>query len=145
MKIVVERSVGLVFWNCGETMSVEFQSFDMVCSNEVWFSNLVVKEALPFFNLQDFGPQKNPPKDDIKKKKNACRHCVVWGMVIANSSGCSSVWGGSYGLSPFKKNRHGQGPGRVHSCGEMILGVSSFQGLFFFVKVKVFSTRFLGV
>jgi len=32
-------------------------------------------------------------------------------MVIANSSGCSSVWGGSYGLSPFKKNRHGQGPG----------------------------------
>ena len=30
-------------------------------------------------------------------------------MVIANSSGCSSVWGGSYGLSPFKKNRHGQG------------------------------------
>ncbi|CAK9045892.1 unnamed protein product, partial [Durusdinium trenchii] len=39
-------------------------------------------------------------------------------MVIANSSGCSSVWGGSYGLSPFKKNRHGQGPAWARSLFE---------------------------
>jgi homodimeric pyruvate:ferredoxin (flavodoxin) oxidoreductase len=39
-------------------------------------------------------------------------------MVIANSSGCSSVWGGSYGISPFKKNRHGQGPAWARSLFE---------------------------
>jgi len=39
-------------------------------------------------------------------------------MVIANSSGCSSVWGGSYGLSPFRKNRHGQGPAWARSLFE---------------------------
>jgi len=39
-------------------------------------------------------------------------------MVIANSSGCSSVWGGSYGLSPFKKNRFGQGPAWARSLFE---------------------------
>eukprot|EP00929_Paragymnodinium_shiwhaense_P014329 TRINITY_DN12222_c0_g2_i1.p1 TRINITY_DN12222_c0_g2~~TRINITY_DN12222_c0_g2_i1.p1 ORF type:complete len:1858 (+),score=528.37 TRINITY_DN12222_c0_g2_i1:77-5650(+) len=39
-------------------------------------------------------------------------------MVIANSSGCSSVWGGSFGMSPFKKNRHGQGPAWARSLFE---------------------------
>jgi len=39
-------------------------------------------------------------------------------MVIANSSGCSSVWGGSYGLSPFKKNKDGQGPAWARSLFE---------------------------
>jgi sulfite reductase alpha subunit-like flavoprotein/ferredoxin len=39
-------------------------------------------------------------------------------MVIANSSGCSSVWGGSYGLSPFRKNEHGQGPAWARSLFE---------------------------
>mmetsp|Transcript_31414 Transcript_31414/g.98497 ORF Transcript_31414/g.98497 Transcript_31414/m.98497 type:complete len:1852 (-) Transcript_31414:149-5704(-) len=39
-------------------------------------------------------------------------------MVIANSSGCSSVWGGSYGLSPFRTNRHGQGPAWARSLFE---------------------------
>merc|ERR1719382_2402556 len=39
-------------------------------------------------------------------------------MVIANSSGCSSVWGGSYGLSPFKKNEKGQGPAWARSLFE---------------------------
>eukprot|EP00746_Dinoflagellata_sp_MGD_P155297 gnl/MRDRNA2_/MRDRNA2_85296_c0_seq2.p1 gnl/MRDRNA2_/MRDRNA2_85296_c0~~gnl/MRDRNA2_/MRDRNA2_85296_c0_seq2.p1 ORF type:complete len:1850 (-),score=450.28 gnl/MRDRNA2_/MRDRNA2_85296_c0_seq2:164-5713(-) len=39
-------------------------------------------------------------------------------MVIANSSGCSSVWGGSYGLSPFIKNKHGQGPAWARSLFE---------------------------
>merc|ERR1719210_1358232 len=39
-------------------------------------------------------------------------------MVIANSSGCSSVWGGSYGLSPFKKNSKGQGPAWARSLFE---------------------------
>jgi len=39
-------------------------------------------------------------------------------MVIANSSGCSSVWGGSYGISPFKKNKHGQGPAWARSLFE---------------------------
>merc|ERR1712050_524900 len=39
-------------------------------------------------------------------------------MVIANSSGCSSVWGGSYGLSPFKTNAAGQGPAWARSLFE---------------------------
>jgi homodimeric pyruvate:ferredoxin (flavodoxin) oxidoreductase len=39
-------------------------------------------------------------------------------MVIANSSGCSSVWGGSYGLSPFKTNKDGQGPAWARSLFE---------------------------
>lgn len=39
-------------------------------------------------------------------------------MIIANSSGCSSVWGGSYGVSPFKKNRFGQGPAWARSLFE---------------------------
>merc|ERR1719223_1572067 len=39
-------------------------------------------------------------------------------MVIANSSGCSSVWGGSYGLSPFRKNKDGQGPAWARSLFE---------------------------
>ena len=39
-------------------------------------------------------------------------------MIIANSSGCSSVWGGSYGLSPFRKNQHGQGPAWARSLFE---------------------------
>ena len=39
-------------------------------------------------------------------------------VVIANSSGCSSVWGGSYSLSPFKKNRFGQGPAWARSLFE---------------------------
>jgi len=39
-------------------------------------------------------------------------------MVIANSSGCSSVWGGSFGLSPFKTNKDGQGPAWARSLFE---------------------------
>ena len=39
-------------------------------------------------------------------------------LVRASSRGCSSVWGGSYGLSPFKKNRHGQGPAWARSLFE---------------------------
>merc|ERR1719224_268977 len=39
-------------------------------------------------------------------------------MVIANSSGCSSVWGGSYGRSPFIKNAKGQGPAWARSLFE---------------------------
>merc|ERR1712054_609705 len=39
-------------------------------------------------------------------------------MIIANSSGCSSVWGGSYGVSPYKKNKHGQGPAWARSLFE---------------------------
>jgi len=39
-------------------------------------------------------------------------------MVIANSSGCSSVWGGSYGMSPFIKNEQGQGPAWARSLFE---------------------------
>mmetsp|Transcript_167645 Transcript_167645/g.296840 ORF Transcript_167645/g.296840 Transcript_167645/m.296840 type:complete len:1850 (+) Transcript_167645:144-5693(+) len=39
-------------------------------------------------------------------------------MVIANASGCSSVWGGSYGMSPFKKNEKGQGPAWARSLFE---------------------------
>lgn len=39
-------------------------------------------------------------------------------MVIANSSGCSSVWGGSFGLSPFVKNDKGQGPAWARSLFE---------------------------
>ena len=38
-------------------------------------------------------------------------------MVIANSSGCSSVWGGSY-ASPFRRNQHGQGPAWARSLFE---------------------------
>merc|ERR1712151_897611 len=39
-------------------------------------------------------------------------------MVIANSSGCSSVWGGSYGLSPYRTNEKGQGPAWARSLFE---------------------------
>merc|ERR550514_2143405 len=53
-------------------------------------------------------------------------------MVIANSSGCSSVWGGSYGLSPFKTNRHGQGPAWARSLfedtAEYGLGMAAVSG-----------------
>lgn len=31
-------------------------------------------------------------------------------MTVANSSGCSSVWGGIAGFSPFSTNHEGQGP-----------------------------------
>ena len=31
-------------------------------------------------------------------------------MVIANTSGCSSVWSGTAGFSPFATNEGGQGP-----------------------------------
>ena len=31
-------------------------------------------------------------------------------MVIANASGCSSVWSGTAGFSPFSTNEHEQGP-----------------------------------
>merc|ERR1719321_1020247 len=39
-------------------------------------------------------------------------------MVISNASGCSSVWGGSYGLSPWRKNEKGQGPAWARSLFE---------------------------
>lgn len=39
-------------------------------------------------------------------------------MVIANSSGCSSVWGGSFGVSPWKLNDKGQGPAWARSLFE---------------------------
>eukprot|EP00403_Amphidinium_massartii_P040736 CAMPEP_0178437148 /NCGR_PEP_ID=MMETSP0689_2-20121128/34821_1 /TAXON_ID=160604 /ORGANISM="Amphidinium massartii, Strain CS-259" /LENGTH=1806 /DNA_ID=CAMNT_0020059297 /DNA_START=173 /DNA_END=5593 /DNA_ORIENTATION=+ len=39
-------------------------------------------------------------------------------MIIANSSGCSSVWGGSFGVSPFRKNSKGQGPAWARSLFE---------------------------
>jgi len=39
-------------------------------------------------------------------------------MVIANSSGCSSVWGGSFGVSPWKVNDKGQGPAWARSLFE---------------------------
>ena len=39
-------------------------------------------------------------------------------MVVANSSGCSSVWGGSYGLSHVTTNAKGQGPAWARSLFE---------------------------
>merc|ERR1719174_1287185 len=39
-------------------------------------------------------------------------------MVIANASGCSSVWSGTAGFSPFSQNASGQGPAYGRSLFE---------------------------
>ena len=39
-------------------------------------------------------------------------------MVLANATGCSSIWGGSAPVSPYTKNKKGQGPAWANSLFE---------------------------
>ncbi len=39
-------------------------------------------------------------------------------MIIANATGCSSIWGGTFPAIPYCKNKHGQGPTWANSLFE---------------------------
>merc|ERR550537_680749 len=105
------------------------QQFSMENHNDHWEYSLH-KVSLKD-NLMDRNSVKGSQfQDPLLEFSGACSGCgetpyvklltQMFGdrMVIANASGCSSVWGGSYGLSPFKKNEHGQGPAWARSLFE---------------------------
>eukprot|EP00930_Biecheleria_cincta_P040888 TRINITY_DN279_c0_g1_i4.p1 TRINITY_DN279_c0_g1~~TRINITY_DN279_c0_g1_i4.p1 ORF type:complete len:1874 (+),score=404.50 TRINITY_DN279_c0_g1_i4:640-5622(+) len=112
-----------------DALVMEPQKYSQDTFNEHWefsLNHVSIKD-----NLMDKNTVKGSQfQDPLMEFSGACSGCgetpyvklltQMFGdrMVIANSSGCSSVWGGSYGLSPFKKNRHGQGPAWARSLFE---------------------------
>ncbi len=39
-------------------------------------------------------------------------------MIIANATGCSSIWGGTFPTIPYTKNQSGKGPAWANSLFE---------------------------
>jgi len=112
-----------------DSLVMEPQQKSQDLFNEHWEYSLNVvsiKDQL----MDKFSVKGSQFQDPLMEFSGACSGCgetpyvklltQMFGdrMVIANSSGCSSVWGGSYGLSPFKKNRFGQGPAWARSLFE---------------------------
>lgn len=112
-----------------DSLVMEPQQKSQDLFNEHWEYGLnvvTIKDQL----MDKFSVKGSQFRDPLMEFSGACSGCgetpyvklltQLFGerMVIANSSGCSSVWGGSYGLSPFKKNQHGQGPAWARSLFE---------------------------
>jgi len=112
-----------------DSLLMKPQSFSTENHNDHWefsLNRVSIKD-----NLSDRNTVKGSQfQDALLEFSGACSGCgetpyvklltQMFGerMVIANSSGCSSVWGGSYGISPYKKNKHGQGPAWARSLFE---------------------------
>eukprot|EP00008_Paramoeba_atlantica_P012592 CAMPEP_0201489504 /NCGR_PEP_ID=MMETSP0151_2-20130828/22837_1 /ASSEMBLY_ACC=CAM_ASM_000257 /TAXON_ID=200890 /ORGANISM="Paramoeba atlantica, Strain 621/1 / CCAP 1560/9" /LENGTH=1796 /DNA_ID=CAMNT_0047875119 /DNA_START=111 /DNA_END=5501 /DNA_ORIENTATION=- len=60
-------------------------------------------------------------------------------MIIANASGCSSVWGGSFGSHPFATNEEGRGP----SWGRSLFEDNAEYGMGMFMATKQRRERFI--
>merc|ERR1740129_1021755 len=112
-----------------DALVMQSQKFSQESFNEHWeysLNKVTIKDHLMDKNTVK-GSQFQQP---LLEFSGACSGCgetpyvklltQMFGdrMVIANSSGCSSVWGGSFGLSPFKKNKDGQGPAWARSLFE---------------------------
>lgn len=112
-----------------DSLEMKPQKFSQDNHNDHW------EYGLNHVSVKDTLMDKNSVKgsqfqDPLMEFSGACSGCgetpyvklltQMFGsrMVIANSSGCSSVWGGSYGLSPFKTNKDGQGPAWARSLFE---------------------------
>lgn len=112
-----------------DSLVMKPQSYSTENFNEHWefsLNKLSVKD-----NLMDKDTVKGSQfREPLMEFSGACSGCgetpyvklltQMFGdrMVIANSSGCSSVWGGSYGMSPFRTNKKGQGPAWARSLFE---------------------------
>ncbi len=44
-------------------------------------------------------------------------------MMIANATGCSSIWGASMPASPYTTNQQGHGPSWANSCSKIMLSM----------------------
>jgi len=87
----------------------------------------VTEKKLPFAENTVKGSQFKVP---LLEYSGACAGCgetpyaklvtQLYGdrMFIANATGCSSIWGGSYPSSPYTKNRFGRGPAWANSLFE---------------------------
>ena len=58
-------------------------------------------------------------------------------MMVANATGCSSIWGGSAPATPYTKNQNGHGPAWANSLFED----NAEYGLGMFLGVKAIRDR----
>lgn len=95
---------------------------------ENWEYAMTIPEHGSLFDRNTIkGVQFNPP---LLEFSGACEGCgetpyvklltQLFGerMVIANATGCSSIWGGTAGFNPYTTNQQGQGPAWANSLFE---------------------------
>ena len=103
-----------------ETQTAEIRKFDYAHSSVSYKENLMAKNSIK-------GSQFAQP---LLEFSGACAGCgetpyaklvtQLFGdrMIIANATGCSSIWGGSAPSTPYTKNAQGKGPAWANSLFE---------------------------
>lgn len=122
--------------NCQTACIAKNKAIQMVMADDV-----LEKEKKNFAKLQSFESEKNTPfstdlpkglqfKDSYFGFSGACAGCgetpyiklatMLFGknMVIANATGCSSIYGGSFPSCPYLKDSDGNGPAWANSLFE---------------------------
>lgn len=137
MQVSIEDCTGC--GNCVDVCPSKPKSLEMVSTDEER-KNLKQEHYDYSFDVSKVTPKKNPlPLTTIKASQfeqplmefsGACAGCgetpysklvtQLFGprMVIANATGCSSIWGGSVPAMPYTKNSDGRGPAWANSLFE---------------------------
>lgn len=137
MQVSIEDCTGC--GNCVDVCPSKPKSLEMVSTDDER-KNLKQKHYDYSFDESKVVPKKNPlPLTTIKASQfeqplmefsGACAGCgetpysklvtQLFGprMVIANATGCSSIWGGSVPAMPYTKNNDGRGPAWANSLFE---------------------------
>lgn len=137
MQVSIEDCTGC--GNCVDVCPSKPKSLEMVSTDEER-KNLKQQHYDYSFDAGKVSPKKNPlPLTTVKASQfeqplmefsGACAGCgetpysklvtQLFGprMVIANATGCSSIWGGSVPAMPYTKNNDGRGPAWANSLFE---------------------------
>jgi len=135
VQVYVEDCVGC--GNCVEICPAKEKALEMIPIDEA--RALGSKENVPFFEGLAYGVMDGTKKEAVKGSQflrpyfefhGACGGCgetaylrlasQLFGdrMIIANATGCSSIYGGTFPTIPYCKNEYGQGPTWANSLFE---------------------------
>lgn len=137
MQVSIEDCTGC--GNCVDVCPSKPKSLEMVSTDDER-KNLKQKHYDYSFDVTKVSPKKNPlPLTTVKASQfeqplmefsGACAGCgetpysklvtQLFGprMIVANATGCSSIWGGSVPAMPYTKNHNGRGPAWANSLFE---------------------------
>jgi len=135
VQVYVEDCVGC--GNCVETCPSKEKALEMIPIDEA--RDLGERENVPFFEHLPYGVMDGTKRETVKgcqflrpyfEFHGACGGCgetaylrlatQLYGdrMIIANATGCSSIYGGTFPTIPYCKNEYGQGPTWANSLFE---------------------------
>ena len=135
LQVYVDDCVGC--WNCFETCPSKEKALEMLPYEEA--RTPLVKEHEVFFENLPYSVLDGVKRETIKGSQflmpylefsGACGGCgetpyvklatQLFGdrMIIANATGCSSIWGGTFPTMPYCKDKWGRGPTWANSLFE---------------------------